>query len=88
MAKDKRYNTVKMLMEAGKISTIEELIEIVPKSIVAKDLNLHYYQFLAKMKKPALFSIEELVTLADKIEIDRMKIITPVVVGAKKKNDH
>ncbi|MBV8254834.1 MAG: hypothetical protein JO154_19695 [Chitinophaga sp.] len=85
MTKDKRYNTVRLLFEAGSINSLAEIVDIIPKSVLAADLGLHYYQFLKKMQAPELFSIKELVTIASLIGVDTALIVTPIVTVAKKK---
>lgn len=48
MNKDKRYKTVKILIEGGHISEFKQIFEHIPKTTVAEQLGIHFHRF-AKM---------------------------------------
>lgn len=42
MAKDKRYSTVKILIETGNVTTFADIFDHIPKTTVAADLGIHF----------------------------------------------
>ena len=78
MPKDKRYSTVKILMETGHLTSLLEIFDTLPKSVVAKDFGTNYTRFNRLIKNPDEFKMKEVYTLAKLFEIDEMKMITLV----------
>ncbi len=76
MAKDKRYETVKFLIEAGQITTLSGIFDVVPKTVVAKDFGTNYQRFVRLINNPELFRLKEIYTLARMFGIDEMKMFT------------
>ncbi|MCW3462064.1 hypothetical protein [Chitinophaga nivalis] len=70
MAQEKKYAAVKALLEAGGISRIAEIFDYVSKTNIYKHLGVGYLTFLKKLDHPGLFTIEELITLADLIGVE------------------
>ena len=64
MARDDRYQTVKILIEGGHIKSMKELIRIIPASVVYKDLGINYSRFKNLIDKSQLFTLQELILLA------------------------
>jgi len=52
-----------------------DLFAYIPKSFVAKDLKIHYHTLLSKIENPSRFTLDQLIDLADLIEIDPMVLI-------------
>ncbi|MDP4216296.1 MAG: hypothetical protein Q8927_08840 [Bacteroidota bacterium] len=90
MAKDRRYSTVKVLIETGNIKSFAGIFDHIPKSVVYADLGMNYTRFTKLLSNPALFTLQELITLAGFMGIDPKIIIemayTQHLTGKKTKN--
>jgi hypothetical protein len=75
MAKDKRYNTVKNLITAGYIKSFSEILDTVPKTVVAHDLGMHHQTFTKLIKSPERFNFKDAIRIASLIEVDDKHII-------------
>ena len=75
MAKDKRYNTVKNLITAGYIKSFSEILDTVPKTVVAHDLGMHHQTFAKLIKYPERFNFKDAIRIASLIEVDDRHII-------------
>jgi hypothetical protein len=75
MAKDKRYNTVKNLIAGGYIKSFSEILDTVPKTVVAHDLGMHHQTFDKLIKYPERFSFKDAFRIASLIEVDDLAII-------------
>jgi hypothetical protein len=69
MAKDNRYKAVKAMFDMNNFKSFKELFDIIPKSVVATDLGIHYNRFVTKISKPEDFSLQELIMLSNLIEV-------------------
>lgn len=70
MAIDKRYKFVGPSIKSGKITTFKEIVDLVPRKVIYKDLGVNYYRFKRLMNRPQLFTLEELMTLARLFELE------------------
>ena len=70
MVKDKRYNTVKKLIVSEQLNSFPEIFDIIPKSVVAKDLGMNNMRFSRLMNDMGRFMLEDLHRMADFIEVD------------------
>lgn len=75
MGKDRRYNTVKLLIETGHITEFSTIFEHIPKSIVANDLGTNYNRLARLITHTEQFTLEELVTLSSFFEVDSKIIV-------------
>ena len=75
MIKDKRYKTIKNLIETGHITLFREIFDILPKSIIYKDLGMNNDRFTNLMNNVELFLIIDLFRIADLIETEKRKIL-------------
>ena len=75
MIKDKRYTVVKNLIESGHVTFLRQIFDILPKSVVYKDLGMNNARFTNLMENVELFVVNDLFRIADLIEIDKMKIL-------------
>ena len=75
------------MLETNSFKSFKELFDIIPKSVVASDLGIHYNRFVIKINKPEDFSLKELITFANLIEVSPSIIIELVVkdIESKKK---
>lgn len=75
MAKDKRYNTVKKLITAGYIKSFSEILDTIPKTVVAQDLGMHHQTFDKLIECPERFTFKDAFRVASLIEVDQLVII-------------
>jgi hypothetical protein len=75
MGKDKRYSTIKLLITHKHIQDFRAIFEHIPKSIVYADLGMNYSRFTKLLQNPALFSLQELITLASFFDVDPKTLI-------------
>jgi hypothetical protein len=89
MAKDRRYSTVKVLIETGNIKSFREIFDHIPKSVVYSDLGMNYTRFAKLIESPTLFTLQELITLAGFFTLDPKLMIdlayTQHITGKKTK---
>lgn len=75
MIKDKRYKSVKNLIESGHITLFREIFDTLPKSVVYKDLGMNNDRFTNLMNNVELFLINDLFRIAELIETEKRKIL-------------
>jgi hypothetical protein len=66
-----RYQTVKILIEGGHITTFRDIFLHIPKSIVAIDFGSNYHRFSRKLQAPSGFKLKDIYLLAHLFEIDK-----------------
>jgi hypothetical protein len=74
-ALDKRYDTIKVLVNSGHISSFRDIFNYIPKTIVYKDLHVNFNRFSRAIHNPALLTMKELMALADLFGIDAKLLI-------------
>lgn len=74
MSKDKRYRSVKSLIESGHIKTFIEVFDTISKSRVAQDFGTNNVRFTDLINDPLLFRVKELYLLAKLFEVEEAKI--------------
>lgn len=73
--RDARYEVIKLLIEAGKITSIREIFIYIPKTTVYKDLGINFNRFDRAIVDPSIFKLAELRKLAEMFEVDARRII-------------
>lgn len=76
MAKDKRYSTLKVMLDTGNLKSFSEVFDIIPKSVVASDLGINYTRFLVKLENLEDFTLREILKLSLQMEVEALAIIT------------
>ena len=79
MAKDRRYITIKNLIDAGYIKNFMEIFDTLPKSVVARDLGMNNRRFTRLMNNVGQFSIIELLIFASLLEVDKIVFLKLVL---------
>jgi hypothetical protein len=79
MAKDRRYVTVKNLIDAGYIKIFMEIFDTIPKSVVARDLGMNNRRFTRLMNNVGQFSIIDLLIFASLLEVDKIVFLKLVL---------
>lgn len=67
MQHDIRYNTVKILLNEGRIKSFKSIFIYIPFSVVARDLHTTSSRMKRLIAKPELLMFKEINTLADLI---------------------
>ncbi len=90
MIRDIRYTTVKKLLVTGQIEAFRNIFDIVPKSIVARDLGMNNTRFTRLITNVNHFTMDEMINIASFIEVDGKIIIDLIwdqyLVDRKAKN--
>lgn len=86
MAKDRRYKTVKILIETGTITEFREIFDNIPKTIVAADMGTNYKRLLRLINDVEQFKVGDLLMLARFFDVDNMAFLKLVVAQAKGKS--
>jgi hypothetical protein len=81
MAKtDKRYNTLKkLIIYGGLITTFSEIFDVIPKTVIAKDLGMHHYTLDKLIKNHERLTLKHLYKIASLIKVDRLDIIKLII---------
>jgi hypothetical protein len=88
MSEDRRYNAIKSMVEDGSISTFKEIFEVIPKTLVSKDMGMNYQTFTRKVTDPDLFTVREVLFMSNLFGVspdDLFKRIMANLSPAKKK---
>jgi hypothetical protein len=72
--KDKRTNTVKILIETKNITTFADIFEHIPKTTVADELGIHFNRMTGMMANVNIMKIGDLYLFAGYFDVE------PVVI--------
>ena len=75
MAKDQRYDTVKFLLEGGRIKTFMQIFEHIPKSVVANNLGTNYNRLAKMLDQVDLFTLKEIFQLGSLFDINEKEML-------------
>lgn len=81
--KSHQYNIVRILIEQGHIQSFNSIFEYVPKTTVAKDLNIHHKTMTHRINNLDEFEIRDIIILAEWIGID-FQILAKMVIKSCK----
>lgn len=79
MAKDKRYNTVKKLIEVGALNSISQVLEVIPKTVIGQDMGMHHGTFNKLINNPGNFTLKDIIQLASLIGVEKMTMVDLIV---------
>jgi hypothetical protein len=79
MEKDKRYKTIKHLIDGGHITLFSEIFEHIPKSKVAQDLGTNYNRLQRLIAHIDEFKFKEIFTIGDFFEVEPQVMINLVL---------
>ena len=88
MSEDRRYNAIKSMVDDGSISTFKEIFEVIPKTLVSKDMGMNYQTFTRKVTDPELFTVREILFMANLFGVSSTDLFHRITAGlspAKKK---
>ena len=84
MAKDKRYITVRLLMEAGYVTSFSQIFEHMPLSVVAIDFGSNYVRFKRLVANPSRLRLRDIFILARLFDIPEMTMISLIIAQLSK----
>lgn len=79
MGTDKRYNTVRQLFESGHIKSFSQILDTLPKTVLAQDLKIHHSKFNKLISHPEDWTFNQLFNIAALIGIDKLAVIALVL---------
>lgn len=81
MVRDPRYKNLKNLISSGHIKIFREIfdLDVIPKSVVARDLGLNNVRFTKLMFNVHKFAFEDMFRLATIIEVEE-QVITDLII--------
>lgn len=75
MTKDRRYTLVKNQISGGHLTAFREIFDIIPKTVVGKDLKIHNIRFNELLHDISRFEMGELYQIAGLIEVEEIAIV-------------
>ena len=75
MVKDRRYKLAKNQINDGHVKVFREIFDIIPKTVVHKDLKIHNQRFNDLLGDVSDFKLKEFYQIADLIEVDKKLIL-------------
>lgn len=89
MAKKDRYTVAKSLIENGSVKTIRDLLTVIDKTPLAKDVRVSAVRFNKLIANPALFMFQDAINIAEVLGVDPKLIIdliyADIAKGKRKK---
>lgn len=76
MAKDKRYKAVKIMIESDNIVEFRQIFELVPKSVLARELRTNNNRMTKLISNVRRFSLDELYRISRAMTIDFRKLVS------------
>jgi len=70
MVKDKRYKTVKNLIDGGYVIKFRQIFDSIPKSVLYKHLGMNSVRFKNLMFHVDLFVVKDIFRMANYFEVD------------------
>ena len=74
MSKDPRYAAVKSMLDAGKLTSMKQIFEIIPMTVIHRDTKIHYPTLHRRVNNP------ELLTLSNFVEIAKLIDVKPEII--------
>lgn len=84
MPKDKRYKTIRILIEGNHISTFKEVFDHIPKTIVGKDLGIHFRRFNRMVIRVQEIKVKDIFQLSVFFGVDEMLVFNLIYTQLKK----
>ncbi|WP_142683851.1 hypothetical protein [Chitinophaga polysaccharea] len=83
MAKDKRYNAIKELIERGGITDFNKIFDIMPPSTMARHMGINYNNFTKRQADCSRFTVKEIMKMAELIGVDDLVVATLIIKATK-----
>jgi hypothetical protein len=89
MEKDIRYESVKVMIESGRIHEFQQIFNFLPKSIMAHDLGTNNNRMTRLINHVEQFTLDELFRISQLLEINYKTVLNLIhnqYFGEKKTN--
>lgn len=83
--KDKRFITAGKLIRTNEIKSFAEIIDVIPKTVIAKELGINPERFNRLIGNIGLFPVKDLNNLADAMEVTFMDVMRLIDHDLQKK---
>ena len=83
--KDQRYFAIKSLIEAKKLSGLEEVFKIIPLSVVRMDMNANYNTLRKRVYNSDTLTLKDFRLMAELFEVDPAEVLHLALNDVKKK---
>jgi len=70
MVKDKRYKTVKILIETGNVAAFRDIFEHIPKTTVAEELGIHFNRMSRMIDKVSEIKMSDVYLFSGYFEVE------------------
>jgi hypothetical protein len=75
MAKKDRYSVAKSLIEGGSITNVRDLLAIIDKTPLSRDVHISPIRFNKLISDPTQFMMSDCISIADVIGVDPKLIV-------------
>lgn len=82
---DSRYADVKVLIQVGRITTLEQILKRIPKTVFSNDLNMKVDRFSECVDDPCHFTFRQILRMARLLRIDE-KLFLSMMIDHWRKN--
>ena len=72
--RDPRYLLVQLMHERGRLNSFKDIVDVVPRTTVARDLGMKVQRFNKLLKRVGKFELEHIAQIASFCEVD-LKLI-------------
>lgn len=86
MIKDNRYNIARIFIEKGEITTIAQIFDYIPKSVVSHELRTNNNRFTRLINDPLEFKLIELSKIARAIGIETKVLVNMALQDEYRRN--
>jgi hypothetical protein len=86
MIKDNRYNIARIFIEKGEITTIGQIFDYIPKSVVSHELRTNNNRFTRLINDPLEFKLIELSKIARAIGIETKVLVNMALQDENRRN--
>lgn len=83
--KDQRYFAIKSLIEAKRISSLEEVFKIIPLSVVRVDMNANYSTLRKRIYTGETLTLKDFRLMGELFEVDPSEILYLALNDVKRK---
>lgn len=82
MVKDKRFKTVKILIEIGNVTSFKDIFEHIPKTTVADELGIHFNRMSRMIDNVNDIKVNDVFLLSGYFEVDA-KVIFELIYNQR-----
>jgi hypothetical protein len=75
MEKDRRYDIVKKLINGDQIDSFLDILDVIPKTTLARDIGMHHITFQKLLDEPDRFILHDIFKIASLIGVDKFTVV-------------